>query len=62
MSDVNDAMFYRELLKKYVRHVILCEGFDFIPDNEKDIIRHAGTQFTKDELNTLHRIQDEIDE
>lgn len=44
-------MEYRELLKKYIRQVIICEGVTFIPTSEDTSIEM--TQEDIDELNKL---------
>jgi hypothetical protein len=45
------------LLRKYIRHILLCEGFDFIPRNMTDSIRHMEQPFTQIELDLLHQLR-----
>lgn len=52
---------YRRLLRKYLNHVKECEGITFVPDNTNDAIRLTHHEFTQEELDELHRIEDEID-
>ncbi len=51
---------YRRLLRKYMNHVGECEGITFVPYNTKDGIRLTHHEFTQEELDELHRLEDEI--
>jgi hypothetical protein len=52
-------MDYRELLKKYIAHVEHEEGVNFIDWIGDAYAKEAG--FTKEEIDTLKKIADEID-
>ena len=45
---------HEELLKKYIEHVVLCEGYSFISDIEN----YEG--FTDEEIQHLEKIESEI--
>lgn len=44
---------HKELLKKYVHHVIECEGTDFINH------MHSDVEFGQDEIDELTKISEE---
>jgi hypothetical protein len=50
----------KALLKKYIQHVGMCEGVDFLED---DYERTRGeVEFTDEEWATLRALADEVDE
>lgn len=50
-------MDYRELLKKYARHVIEYEGVSFLEPHRLSF----GVDFTPEELTELRQIETELD-
>ena len=40
---------YRDLLKKYINHIIACEGIDFLSED-------SSVEFTSEEMNELEII------
>lgn len=48
-------MNYKELLKKYMKHVSIEEGTTFVINRSV-----KNTPFTKEELKELNRIDDEL--
>lgn len=51
-------MDYEALLKKYMAHVIDCEGFDFL-----ELANSGGAcdqEFTEEELEILEQISEEV--
>jgi len=54
-------MDYELLLRKYIGHVIQCEGVSFIPDDENDRVRFAPLVFAKEEVEELQRLERSIE-
>lgn len=52
-----DKNFLRELLKKYIAHVLDKEGYDFI-----DMTKEFPAGFTEKEIKILYELQSEINE
>ena len=50
-------MDYRELLKKYIEYVGLCDGSTFI----YSIATH-GDDFTEEEIKELNKLDDEVED
>jgi hypothetical protein len=53
----------KELLKKYMKHVIECETHDYIPDMITDLNKTTGQHtvvFTKSEIDELTEISQDI--
>ncbi len=53
-------MDYKELLKKYIKHVYEVEGSMFLPSIR--IAAERKSDFTKEEAEELERLSDEIAE
>ncbi len=49
-------MDYRDLLKKYMKHVGECEGIDYVGEYD----RHATNIFSDEEWAELRNISDEV--
>lgn len=50
---------YQNLLKKYIQHILECEGFDFLAHASTESSGQHTVVFTEWELNELNRISDE---
>lgn len=50
-------MKYEELLKKYMRHVMDCEGISFVDHIGS---HYSDVQFTDEEKVALERAEDEV--
>ena len=48
---------YQELLIKYIKHVVECEGVSFIPFNLEDHVRYVCPSFTQEEIEELQRLE-----
>ena len=52
------AIFYRELLKKYINHVEECEGTNFIGSISVGYNSISDLCFSEEELNILKRLEE----
>lgn len=52
-------MDYRELLKKYITHVLDCEGWDYLDSVSTSPSTQYTVAFTEEEINDLNLIAEE---
>lgn len=53
-------MDYEQLLKKYMKLVIECEGFDFLVHASEEATGQTDVAFTRAEIKRLERISKEV--